>query len=496
MAPSYTVTPVPTGLEYTLPVRSGAGGRRPLGLTFAGVGLLLCVLPAVPVLLLAGMSGQFHWNALAFFSFCPGGLTIPVGLYLLTLGLTLLFGQVRLTLDAHALQAVSAWGPVRTWTRVRRADLRGLQVEDARMPNAALPLANLKAIRTDGAMRTLVSFHDPALLRALADELGPQLTTDATRPVLVEEVAADPTDIRERPTQPSVSTARVTPTDAGVRIDWPAKGLWRGLEPAPIVFAFVWNLLTTAWSVVFIWATLNGEMKWDKGPERVRLPFMLLVLSPFWLVGGGALAAWIHYGTRRLHLRADPDRLALHITSRLGTWKHEWAATDLESVCVVSRWRRRMDENRERLEWTTGLAITAADEQLFLTDHPKAELEWLATTIRRVLNVDGLPANAVRPANELPPPEPKDAIQMLTGAKRYSVRYWVAAGIIGAAVVSVGWEVRTGYPAHAAPVTIRSGPIWFWSAARRPTNYPKPGSLPVCACNAGIGLARSGCRPA
>jgi hypothetical protein len=148
--------------------------------------------------------------------------------------------------------------------------------------------------------------------------------------------------------------------------------------------AVFWNFILA----VFLAGFLFGGQ--PKGPERA---FIMLFFVPFLLIGIGLILGAIHMAIQRAEIAVAGERLFVLRIGIFGKRRNEWAASDLKAVRAGPSSTSVGNERQMQLQ----IAPRVGAELKLLTGRDPKELAWIATLLRRGLN---LPATT-----EKQPPE-------------------------------------------------------------------------------------------
>jgi hypothetical protein len=424
---------------------------------------------------------------------CPGGVLLPLGGFLFCYSLLLLFGSVEVKLTAAHLIATTRLGFLMGWSSVALHELRGLRIEagiagDGKTEtqlreHGVDQICSLKADLGENRWRWIAYAYPKPWLTALMAALQEHLDAQGVK-IVTETRNLDPTHIEERLERPSESDARLVETAQGIAIHIPPKGFWRGNEPFVIFFTVVWNLIAWPFGIAMLIAAWHGHVAWGDGPEKTSFGFVVLFMTPFWGLGLGLITMLLNNAWSCYRLLLEGSRLTLETTGVFGTHSQQWHAEQLNAVRVGSR----SHENDGTTVWTTGLVIEPIQqgESFLLTERPKAELEWLASTIRvhlklltpstedptsetAILSREGSATGVAKSQSQFTvsgTPEgnlPRSTASLTKPKSRFA---WIWPRLaIGLLLFLVGWEWRTGYDKTGRATSLASGPIFFFAAA-------------------------------
>jgi hypothetical protein len=394
------VTDEPSGIRYRLP-RPQLGPLRWGGLFVAFIGLM-------PI----GMAIGFASFALHAFGDNPFRLLIllcplPVLLAFVAVGLAILFvgawlfaGKVEIQLTPTHVRAIRLVGPFWWSWRCRRDQVRQFTMVRAGAARTS-PVDNnpwgawntLLAERKGKKPMTLAFGHPHDLLLAVAHDLSRRVTPPPSEyadvlpaePVEVSLESGDPAVVQERPRQPADSTAVLETFPDGITLTLRPVGIWRGADRFFTLFTFLWCGMVVLITLGLIVGAITGGLH-DEDGHPVNPVYGGLFLIPFWATGIGCLLAVLHFGRRGTVLAVTGDRLMVLQTGLFGTRQQEWARSQLIAVRVLVTSR---SDGEGGTTWTNQLAIEPNDGPTvqLLSYRPKRELEWMATVLRRALQM-------------------------------------------------------------------------------------------------------------
>lgn len=257
----------------------------------------------------------------------------------------------------------------------------------------------------------------------------------------------------ERPEKPVKSTAILEQHLDSVTITVPALGLRRSWSSFLGLFTLGWNGFNIAFSASFLPALLAGEVEGDAWVGWIMLPL-------FWMIGIGFLLGIFYRSKRCAVLTVTKDSLAILQIGLFGKSQHEWLRRDLENVGVVSKPCTDSDT-----DWTFELSIQPKKGKPYelLNWRDKAELEWIATVLHQVLNLQFKQFSSVgQRLSHRKPPSP---------ISRWANRVLTIVFLLG---MGVGWEIREGVNKAGETVILKNGPIFVWQWH----NAPLAGDVP------------------
>jgi hypothetical protein len=183
----------------------------------------------------------------------------------------------------------------------------------------------------------------------------------------------DPTadDVTE---QPAGSRVLVEERGAGVRLVVPPAGVWRGSKGL-----FFFGLLWCAFMAVFTAFSVTGSIKRQ---NSIPLAFWFFIPT-FWLIGLGLLACAINMGRRSATLEVIAGRLGVENRGLFGSKRREWTRADLVAIRADASGMEVNDRPVIELQFHPRDGKKVG----LLAGHDEQELRWMATRLRRVMNV-------------------------------------------------------------------------------------------------------------
>ncbi|MDB5349530.1 MAG: hypothetical protein JWN86_777 [Planctomycetota bacterium] len=327
---------------------------------------------------------------------------IAAGLALIFIGLYMITGRDEVVLTNRDVRTVMHVGPFHWARSMRRDRLRQFTVvqrlDAEQSPALAHSRWSLRAEDDRGRSKDLLRAYPHDLLRALADDLAVRSRTlpldsaemfDVPGKVVVREESDVPTDVRQRVEQPVGSTATLETLKDGIRISIPPKGFRQGSSFFAKVFVIFWCLITGIMTTTFASVILSGgEIKREGGFPQSNW-FLVLFFTPFVLIGIGGVLTLIQGARRRADLTVSGGSLQIERWEWFRTKRDQWPRDALRSLGVHVR--KNVDsegattyENSLRIEFKDGIPVSV------LSRYGKTELEWVATMLRRALD---LPSN-------------------------------------------------------------------------------------------------------
>ncbi len=401
LPPEIVVTETADGIRYRLP-RPDLSGMRFVGCLLIAFGCLPAGMGAAfiafAVTVMGGASGSVLLFA-ALLMLLPLAFVL-VGLALMFLGGWMLAGRQEIELTARHVRGALCVGPLRWWRRRSRARLKQFTVVRGGQSDPGQAWDALQVECEGSKPLRLAQGYPEKWLRALARDLARRCRTlpaeEATAVVGVASESADPHDIRERTKQPVNSRVIVEEHADGLTLVMPPAGVWGGSHPLVVVWAFLaWGLITLV-SVLLGWAALTGQLRGKHGEPASAVT--LLALTPFWLIAAVALLVVLHRGRRRAALTAAGGRLRVVRSGLFGTRRWEWSFEEVADVCVACDRRARIGEGKKKAAyypWQIDLRVVPRDGPALNVityregDPRKADLEWMATLLRRALAKGG-----------------------------------------------------------------------------------------------------------
>lgn len=372
---------MPNGARYVLPGRP-VGWLRYIGLFPLIFGACLGGF-AISWMLMA-VRGASGIGGILFMLF--GGPLACAGLAMMVIGVLVIAGHTEIELRDTKLHVVERFGLFH-WSRRRAMNAIKRIVLKAPPPNQAqVPswIANLGVIAVEcaGAKPLMVGFgYPPDWLEALAADLARRCNVATPERLLAPQKLAvaverqplgqlaEPT-VAERAEQPAGSRVVVEQTDDALTLTIPSEGLRRGSR----------GLLLggIAWLVICI-----GMMAVPVVAEgRMPLP-VFFSLGFFVLVGVAMLLGAVNMGRRRAVIAVAAGHLIITQSSLFGIKTREWPREQLAAVRAGPSGMAINDVPVIELQ------VLPRDGRKFglLSGRDTAELEWLATVLRRALNL-------------------------------------------------------------------------------------------------------------
>jgi len=205
---------------------------------------------------------------------------------------------------------------------------------------------------------------------------GGGISTSASRVEVVETSSLNEND-GDVANQPIGSRVQVEDRVTGVRLIVPPAGLWRGSKGL-FSFALMWCGFMTVFTTLMITSGLKTE-----GGSAVNVLFPILFVLGFWGIGIGLMAASINLGRRTATLEVGGGQLRIETKSLFGTKQWEWKREDL----TVIRADASSMEVNHRPVIQLQIHPRAGKKVGLLSGRNEDELRWMATRLRRALNV-------------------------------------------------------------------------------------------------------------
>jgi hypothetical protein len=276
-------------------------------------------------------------------------------------------------------------GPLR-WTRrvnaggARRLEVSfGVRVDD--QPVTRGPWADLGALLLypeSGKPRLLVLAYPRTWLTAMARELSvllnPVSGTAAAPAIVVEEkpVSARGASRIEQPVevevQPVGSRVRLEPRPDGLNLTVPPAGVWKGSKGL-----FFFALLWCGFMTVFTSLAVTTRAPWA----------LLLFATAFWAIGLGLLAGAVNMGRRRALLRLDGAGLRVAQAGLFGAKRWEWPRAEIVEIRAGPSGMEVNEQPVLELQ----VHPRGGKKVGLLAGRDKAELQWMATHLRRALGL-------------------------------------------------------------------------------------------------------------
>jgi hypothetical protein len=159
----------------------------------------------------------------------------------------------------------------------------------------------------------------------------------------------------------------------GVTVTVPAAGLWRGTRGL-FPFSLLWCAFTVVFTVVLSFADAF---------ENVGAWAAVLVLVAFWAAGLGMVLFAFNMGRRQAAFAVVQDTLLVLQTGPLGIQRREWRRGEVADVRTGPSGIEVNDMPVLELQ----IVPRAGKRVGLLAGRDEAELQWLATLLRRSLSL-------------------------------------------------------------------------------------------------------------
>jgi hypothetical protein len=369
--------------RFEFPVRPLGWGRL-VGVALVGFGLLFVWMPAHTAW---EFIRKWHQNGLdvgnvifSLFAF----VFVVAGCLPMAIGLLILFGRCRVEWKDGQLRATEILGPLRWTRRLPRQPVCTLEVSAATtsgsgnaVPRQLEGFSGLAVVFEDCSKKMVVLGYPKDWLLAVAEELkdyvgGSAFSVASPQVKVVEKSPVNENDA-DVPEQPAGSQVQVEEHTAGVRLAVPPAGVSRGSKGL-FLFALVWCAFMAVFTVVMV---LPGTKK--ESPLSVPILFLL----GFWAIGLGMLASAINMGRRTATLTVEAGRLRVETVGPFGAKQLEWSRGEVAAI--------RADASGLEVNHRPVIELqihTVAGKKVgLLAGRKEEELRWLATRLRRALDV-------------------------------------------------------------------------------------------------------------
>jgi hypothetical protein len=135
----------------------------------------------------------------------------------------------------------------------------------------------------------------------------------------------------------------------------------------------------TVFTSVVVLVGLNG-----KNNDPAAKWMFPIFIGLFWTIGIGMLTGAINMGRRQAAIAVTGEQLKLIITGLFGTTRKEWALSEL---LTFRKGASGIEVNDVPVMQLQIVPQTGAPYGL-LTGRDEAEIEWIATHLRRVLRIE------------------------------------------------------------------------------------------------------------
>jgi len=304
----------------------------------------------------------------------------------LVIGLLILFGRCRVEWTDGRLCAAEILGPFRWTRRLPRKPIRKLEVgaassRTANSPPKEIPTFSAMVAEFEDGSKKLVALGYPKdwllpVAKELSSYAGGSATSTLARTVEVVETSLATEQDEDVLQQPVGSKVRVENHVSGLQLVVPPAGIWRGSKGL-LFFAFVWCGFMMVFTTLVVRST-------SKGPDDVWIFY--LFIAGFWIIGIGLLAGAINMGRRSAVLAAEGGRLVAETRGLFGTKQQNWEQSEI--VTIRAGPSGMEVNNRPVIELQVHPRV--GKKVGLLAGRDETELRWMATQLRRALNV---PAN-------------------------------------------------------------------------------------------------------
>ena len=349
----------------------------------AVVGMLFLFLPEeAPVLpMLLGVGGFL------------GVFLFPVVGFIYFKSLLVVFGRKRLKVDAHWIQVITQFGPLRSKRRCRLSRLGGFRIEDPNGQGYQLDVeySSLLAVQQDGRQVHLLRGYANEVVAQLFEELPQKIELITGRSAAMgsevvranelqaELAAPDPFRIQNRRSKPIGSELSLQQEGQETVITIPPLG-FRKSTPTVLRywcagFMFAELVLLTG----LVPALLSGKVEGQPAAGW-------LIVGVFTLIAIFIVFNRIHASIRRGSIRLGRDSLSFREHGIFGQHRAEWERDSIESVRVAveeySTTQSVSYDHFVQVEPATGVA------REWFCNREKIELEWIVTNILGHLDRD------------------------------------------------------------------------------------------------------------
>jgi hypothetical protein len=305
----------------------------------------------------------------------------------MVIGLVILFGRCRVEWKEGRLRVTEILGPFRWTRRLPRKPVRKLEVAASTTRSGSSPprqfarFSALAVVFEDDTKKMLVFGYPKDWLLGMAEELkgcigGGGISTSASRVEVVETSSLNENDEDVVP-RPAGSRVQVEERVNGVQLTVPPAGLQAGSKGL-FFFALLWCGFMAVFTTVMIFSGLKTE-----GGSAVNVLFPILFVLGFWGIGIGLMAVSINLGRRTATLEVGGGQLRIETKSLFGMKHWEWKREDVTAI--------RADDSGMRVNHRPVIQLQihprVSKKVGLLTGRDEDELRWVATRLRRALNV-------------------------------------------------------------------------------------------------------------
>lgn len=360
----------------------------------------LAIFPIVFSIIVIGMIGSWIWGFVGGMIqiFGPwgalGGLfTLP---FLLGIYTTLFYtacalaGRTQLIVREQDILTRERVGWFRRTRRVRRDAITHFHVQTSQSPEID-ETAGFEAflqqfcalsvkLAKDKSMVLVLAYPRDWLI-AVAQDLSQRCGTETaaidsvTRAIPVEVDEVSLTGVIEREKQPADSPIELQRLADGLVFTVPAPGVWKG-SSGLFVFGLLWCGFMVVFTSLFAVAAANGKVEGEG--SWWLFPLFIVV---FWSIGIGLLLGAINMGRRQAAIAVTREHLKLIVSGLFGTTRREWALDELDTFRKGPSGMSVNDVPVMQLH----IVPRKGSPYGLLTGRDEAELEWMATHLRRCL---------------------------------------------------------------------------------------------------------------
>ncbi|HEY5311827.1 MAG TPA: hypothetical protein VIK18_04885 [Pirellulales bacterium] len=291
-------------------------------------------------------------------------------------------GRRRLTLSVqdNRLSSEAFGGPLRirrhSWQRNELASVRSDVV-----PNSSPSRYELRIMTSDGHRTGLLGDRDRAELEWLAKRVCFELGMPLPSPIRSADVV-DP---------PPGCIAVLQPLDDGFTLSVPGAGVWKGsvgVFPFGIWFVFIMIV------AVIVTACLQYNGMMPASAEALVVTWLLIGVNMVFAIAAATLG--YHLGSRRAQIAVAGNRLLIVHRSVWDNWQREWERNQLAAI-RAAEFDARCD-NKQLLQ----LQIVPRHGPVIrlFSGREEPELVWIATLIRRALDLPAETASERQPASD------------------------------------------------------------------------------------------------
>jgi hypothetical protein len=223
----------------------------------------------------------------------------------------------------------------------------------------------------DGNRRVIVAGYPREWLTELAADLstrvGASLSATTAPAVIVQDPRENPPELADAP-RPAETTVKINSRPGGILIEIPPAG-FRGFSRSLLTFAIVWCAIV---------ALMGGMALFGKNRGSGFVGFI-----PFGLIGVGLIAFAQNLARRRTTFLVEGGRLKATQSGPFGTREREWQRNEIAAIRADAS---GMEVN-ERPVIDLQVHPIIGKKVGYLASRDENELRWIATELRRALNV-------------------------------------------------------------------------------------------------------------